>query len=328
MLRTALKPVWLATLVLALVAAGIFVALSKWQFETAETAAPPPRTQTERPVPLTDHVRPYEPLLAGQADQLVAVEGEFLPGTDVLVGPRWLRGDEGFWTVAAFRVAGAPGGEVVPVVRGWSASADVVDPAPEGTVTLTGRLLPPDGPLPRESTDTDTADRLLYRTLAPGQLVNVWDEPSYAAFVAAFEMTDAAGAPVGAGAADGGLEPVWVAPQPEETQVIWLNVFYAVEWILFAGFALFLWWRFVRDDHVRDERERELDEEWAAQWRAEELARRREQARAARERALAAQAAAAGAGVPRPAQQHDDGGAAGPAPHEEGPRGPREEQSR
>ncbi|MBD4381279.1 SURF1 family protein, partial [Xanthomonas citri pv. citri] len=41
MLRTALKPVWLATLVLALVAAAVFVALSKWQFESAETNAPP-----------------------------------------------------------------------------------------------------------------------------------------------------------------------------------------------------------------------------------------------------------------------------------------------
>lgn len=292
MLRTALKPVWLATLVLALVAAGLFVALSKWQFETAETNAPPPRTQTEQPVPLTDHVRPYEPLLARDADQVVTVPGEFLPDTDVLVGPRVLRGDEGFWTVSAFRVAGAPDGEVIPVVRGWSAGADVVDPAPQGDVTVTGRLLPPDGPLPRTAAETDTADRLLYASLAPGQLVNVWDEPSYAAFVAAFEVADAAGAEVGAGASEGGLEPVWVAPQPEETEVIWLNVFYAVEWILFAGFALFLWWRFVRDDHLRDERERELDEEWAAQWRAEELARRREEARLAKERAYAAQAAA------------------------------------
>lgn len=292
MLRTALKPVWLATLVLALVAAGLFVALSKWQFETAETNAPPPRTQTEQPVPLTDHVRPYEPLLARDADQVVTVPGEFLPDTDVLVGPRLLRGDEGFWTVSAFRVAGAPDGEIIPVVRGWSAGADVVDPAPQGAVTVTGRLLPPDGPLPRTAAETDTADRLLYASLAPGQLVNVWDEPSYAAFVAAFEVADAAGAEVGAGASEGGLEPVWVAPQPEETEVIWLNVFYAVEWILFAGFALFLWWRFVRDDHLRDERERELDEEWAAQWRTEELARRREEARLAKERAYAAQAAA------------------------------------
>ena len=246
MLRTALKPVWLATLVLALVAAAVFVALSKWQFESAETNAPPPRTQTENAVPFLEHVRPYEALLGSQADQVVTVEGEFVPGTDVLVGPRLLNGRDGYWTVTALRVAGAPDGEVVPVVRGWSADADVVDPAPAGQVTVTGRLLPPDGPLPREAAAEDTADRLLYRSLAPAQLVNVWDEPSYAAYVAAFEMVDAAGAETGA-AGPGGLEPVWVAPQPEETQIIWLNVFYAVEWAVFAGFAFYMWYRLARD---------------------------------------------------------------------------------
>ncbi|CAM3651711.1 SURF1 family protein [Micrococcus flavus] len=292
MLRTALKPVWLLSLLLALVAATVFVLLSRWQFQAAETNAPPPRSQTENAVPLTSHLRPGEPLTAAAADQVVTARGEFLPGTDVLVGPRLSEGREGWWTVTAFRVADAPGAQTIPVVRGWSAAADVVDPAPAGEVTVAGRLLPPDGPLPRSDDAGDTAGRPAYATLSPGQLVNVWDVPSYAAFVAAFAVTDAAGAEVGARAAEGGLEPVWVAPQPEETQVIWLNVFYGVEWVLFAGFALFLWWRFVRDDHQRELREAELDEEWAARWRAEELARRREEARLRKEEARRAYAAA------------------------------------
>lgn len=292
MLRTALKPVWLLSLLLALVAATVFVLLSRWQFQAAETNAPPPRSQTENAVPLTSHLRPGEPLTAAAADQVVTARGEFLPGTDVLVGPRLSEGREGWWTVTAFRVADAPGAQTIPVVRGWSAAADVVDPAPAGEVTVAGRLLPPDGPLPRSDDAGDTAGRPAYATLSPGQLVNVWDVPSYAAFVAAFAVTDAAGAEVGARAAEGGLEPVWVAPQPEEAQVIWLNVFYGVEWVLFAGFALFLWWRFVRDDHQRELREAELDEEWAARWRAEELARRREEARLRKEEARRAYAAA------------------------------------
>lgn len=292
MLRTALKPVWLLSLLLALVAATVFVLLSRWQFQAAETNAPPPRSQTENAVPLTSHLRPGEPLTAAAADQVVTARGEFLPGTDVLVGPRLSEGREGWWTVTAFRVADAPGAQTIPVVRGWSAAADVVDPAPAGEVTVAGRLLPPDGPLPRSDDAGDTAGRPAYATLSPGQLVNVWDVPSYAAYVAAFAVTDAAGAEVGARAAEGGLEPVWVAPQPEETQVIWLNVFYGVEWVLFAGFALFLWWRFVRDDHQRELREAELDEEWAARWRAEELARRREEARLRKEEARRAYAAA------------------------------------
>ncbi|MDY6055818.1 SURF1 family protein [Micrococcus sp.] len=286
---------WLLSLLLALAAAGVFVGLSRWQFEAAESAAPPPRAQTENAVPLTGHLRPGEPVTGAQADQVVWVDGEFLPGTDVLIGSRLRDGEDGYWTVTAFRVDGAEDGRTVPVVRGWSARADVVDPAPAGTVRVTGRLLPPDAPQPAPAPGEDTAGRPLYATLSPAQLVNAWDMPAYAAYVAAFSVTGPsgaegdAGAEMGAGAAAGGLEPVWVAPQPEERQVVWLNVFYGVEWVLFAGFALFLWWRFVRDDHERELREIELDEQWAAQWRAEELARRREAARQAKQRALQAQ---------------------------------------
>ena len=28
----------------------------------------------------------------------------------------------------------------------------------------------------------------------------------------------------------------------------WHNLFYAVEWVVFAGFAIFFWYRLVRDD--------------------------------------------------------------------------------
>jgi hypothetical protein len=30
-----------------------------------------------------------------------------------------------------------------------------------------------------------------------------------------------------------------------------MNIFYAVEWVVFAGFAIFLWWRLVADDYRR-----------------------------------------------------------------------------
>ena len=290
MLKTALKPFWLAMLALALVASGVFVWLSKWQFESAETVAPPPRTQTENAVELTEHVRPFEPLLGTQADQIVSARGEFLPGTDVLVGPRLDEGEKGYWTVTAFAPADAPDGEIVPVVRGFAEDPSVSEPAPEGEVTVTGRILPPEGPQPR--TRDEGADRapqrLHYASLAPSQLTNVWDRPSYASFVAAFSVVDGAGEDVSVRAEPGGLEPVWVPPQPQETSIVWMNVFYGIEWIIFAGFALFLWWRFLRDDHQRELREAELDAQWEAQWRAEELARGRGAAARAKEQARAA----------------------------------------
>jgi hypothetical protein len=36
-----------------------------------------------------------------------------------------------------------------------------------------------------------------------------------------------------------------------------LNIFYAIEWVVFAGFAVFLWYRLVRDAWEREEELRE-----------------------------------------------------------------------
>ena len=43
-----------------------------------------------------------------------------------------------------------------------------------------------------------------------------------------------------------------IPAQPPAQQINWLNLFYSVEWVVFAGFALYIWWRLVADDHRRD----------------------------------------------------------------------------
>jgi hypothetical protein len=143
--------------------------------------------------------------------------------------------------------------------------------------------------------------------LSSAELVNLWDMPSYAGFVVAFDVLagagpagadgaaaresgvdgadGAAGQEVGAKAAGGELDPVVVGPQPQETTYNWMNIFYALEWVVFAGFALYLWWRFLRDDVNREREEEDLDRRWAAEWRARELERRRAEAREAKRRA-------------------------------------------
>jgi hypothetical protein len=44
-----------------------------------------------------------------------------------------------------------------------------------------------------------------------------------------------------------------IAPPEAGTQVNWLTLFYALEWALFAGFAVFLWWRLVEDARIREQ---------------------------------------------------------------------------
>jgi hypothetical protein len=50
-----------------------------------------------------------------------------------------------------------------------------------------------------------------------------------------------------------GLEPIVIAPPEAGTQVNWLTLFYALEWALFAGFAVFLWWRLVEDARIGEQ---------------------------------------------------------------------------
>ncbi|WRH26513.1 SURF1 family protein [Arthrobacter sp. JZ12] len=229
--------------------AALFVLLSQWQFSRSQEAAPPPPSTTEQVQPLTEVFQPGVPMTAGIADQMVTMDGQFLPDTQVLVQTR-LQGDrQGFWVVSAFEVAesGNPNA-VLPVVHGWVPDAAAGNdagshlPEPDGPATVEGRLLPTEAPVVQRPVEGQVA------SLSVAELINVWDVPSvYSGFVVAFQTT------VGGEQlqVEAPMEPVRVGPQPQETPINWLNIFYAVEWFVFAGFAFFLWWRLVADDHRR-----------------------------------------------------------------------------
>jgi cytochrome oxidase assembly protein ShyY1 len=166
----------------------------------------------------------------------------------VLVRDRLQNGQKGWWVVTAFTVDGAPavGGEhgaVIPVARGWIASPQDAAPPPPGPLTLTGRLEPSEAP---QAAQDVAAGQIA--TLSVAQLINIWDVPSYTGFVGVTKEVTPSGA---AAAATPGLEPLSITAQPVEQPVNWLNIFYAVEWVVFAGFSIFLWWRLVRDDYER-----------------------------------------------------------------------------
>lgn len=243
MLKTALKPRWILALVGALVVATGFVLLSQWQFNRSQTDAPPPVTTTERAVPLTSHLKPATDLMARDADQMVTATGTFLPGKQVLVKNRIEDGQTGYWVVAAFEVADAPRHNTIPVVRGWQPDDATPAGAPAGVLEITGRLLPTEAPISQD------AGQSAYASLSVAELINVWDVPSYSGFVVAGAVTAADGADRSAAAT--GLTQVDVGPQPQERQINWLNIFYGIEWVVFAGFAVFLWYRLVADDYRR-----------------------------------------------------------------------------
>ena len=252
MLRTALKPQWIAALIGALVVSWVFVALSQWQFSRSVSEAAPVARSTEQVKPLGEVVRPGEAFPGSAADQMVTFSGSYDASRQVLVRDRLQDGRTGWWIVTAFTVDGAPsvGGErgaVIPVARGWIASPEQASAPPSGALTLTGRLLPSEAP----KAEHDVASGQV-ATLSVAQLINIWDVPSYAGFVSVTAEVSPSGARVPPAA---GLSPLSIAAQPLEQPVNWLNIFYAVEWVVFAGFSIFLWWRLVRDDYERTQDE-------------------------------------------------------------------------
>lgn len=238
MLKTALTPRWIAGFVLATLVAGCFGFLARWQWSRSHEAPPPPAAITETVRPLSSVYKPGTALLQKQADHMVSVTGEFDESKQLLVPNRLQSGDKGYWTVAAFRVAGSD--EWIPVVRGWSRDAAIPGGLPKGSVKLVARILPPEAPA------TDGMAKLgpgEVGAVSPSELTNRWDVSMYDAFLVPQDKVPAT--------ADASLERVVVGPQPENGGINWLNVFYAIEWVAFALFAYFVWFRLMRDDHQR-----------------------------------------------------------------------------
>ena len=234
---------------LALVLAAVFAALGKWQLERSIANGTPLPATTETRKALDDVTAPMEPATEKIAGQRVTVTGTFVAGdTTVLTGRS---GGGTFQTVG--HLVDAETGASLPVVIGWSDERrDAVaggDRLADGQqLTVQGRYYP------EESPDQDAFDQGAYSAVAPARFVNTWqdfDDRMYLGYVVADGTT--------AKAAD--LGTVADRAPTRDVQFDWLNLFYAVEWAVFAGFAVFLWYRFVKDAWEREqEEEREAAE--------------------------------------------------------------------
>ncbi|MGK3650022.1 SURF1 family protein [Pseudarthrobacter enclensis] len=254
MWKTALKPRWIAGFIFAIVVSGVFVLLSQWQFGRSTSPETPVNPDTENVRPLTGILQPGEFFHGSDADQMVGAAGTYDPAKQVLVPGRLHDGKTGFWVVSAFAVDGAPAltGRAaspqtwIPVARGWVADAADAPAPPSGRVELTGRLLPSEAPVSGKAAGPGEAT-----AVSVAELINYWEISSYPGFVSATAEV-AGGADVSAAAAPGKLLPLDIGPQPPAQRINWLNLFYSLEWVVFAGFAFFIWWRLVKDDYHRD----------------------------------------------------------------------------
>ncbi|MFT4148452.1 MAG: SURF1 family protein [Micrococcaceae bacterium] len=232
MLKTALRPKWIAALLFAFLLCGVFVALSKWQFDRAAESKKPANPESEVVKALTDVFQPHTEMLQSQADQRVKTQGTF-EQEKVVIPDRLNNGKRGVWLVQEFKVEATQA--VIPVARGWYENTQqaLAQGTPPGVTTIQGRLLPP------ESDVESTLKLPELKNLSTAQLANLWGtENIYAGFIAEDTLNTQSQA-VG--------------------ETSWLNVFYAIEWVFFAGCAIFLWFRLVRDEYEKEQEDLLLD---------------------------------------------------------------------
>jgi cytochrome oxidase assembly protein ShyY1 len=228
--------------------AAAFAWLGQWQLERAIEAAQPVDTESEIVVPLESLLVPGMPSTDKSGGHMAEITGTMVPDAYTQLSGRLNQGQAGYWVVG--RLITAPETSL-PVALGWTASQDDADavvaklsalPQAEPTV-WTGRFMPTEAPdLPGTSEDPLTES-----TLSVASLVNQW--PDYSGTVYSGYLI-AQTAPAGL------VEIDSIAPM-NEGSVNWLNIFYAIEWTVFAGFAFYIWWRLVKDAYEREQDELE-----------------------------------------------------------------------
>jgi surfeit locus 1 family protein len=225
---------------------AVFGVLGLWQLNVArdngraeQVSAAPTRAVADLAAVLT----PDGPFPGDGTGRRIKATGRYDGSGQVLVTPRRLRSQSGYWVVTPFVVRSS--GARIAVVRGFvSDPKQAVAPSSATTeISLSGTLAP------GESPTGDTA--LPAHALPDGQLavldlsllVNRWPGALYNAFVfATAEQPDVTSV------ASPALQRV---PPPALVGggISWRNAGYALQWWVFALFAAYMWWRMVRDDY-------------------------------------------------------------------------------
>mgnify|MGYP001325775404 CR=1 FL=1 len=254
MIRTVLRPKWLAALVLAVAFAVACVLLGEWQLEEAraEGRAEAIERAAALPVaPLTEVVQPQSEFPAGGSTRPVTATGVYAPEHQVLIADRRLEGEPGFWVVTALVVDET--GASLPVLRGFVADPDQAPEPPQGEISIAGGLAPGESPTSEAGLPAG-----VLRSIDMSILVNEWDTQVYNAFV--FVTEEARG---GAPVPLDGLDRV-PPPTGEASELNLKNAMYALQWWVFAAFGFFLWWRAVRQAHFEESAEESAGETGAA----------------------------------------------------------------
>ncbi|TNM55382.1 SURF1 family protein [Brevibacterium sediminis] len=247
----------MGSLLLVLVLVTCFVGLSAWQVDRAQhkndVAA---SSGVDELKDFNDVMDAQAPMPGILADQRVSLSGHWIPDAQIVVPGRVQDGDTGYWVVTMFAPDGGHLGEgveaasadektiAIPVVRGFTTDEDtaMTSEARDGQVELTARIGPIEGPV--EGNDLPEGQ---VHTVSTSQIVNLFpDLLTYSGFLIPEKATGAA-----ASVGTDGLAQVPTTTTRDEGGFDLQSAVYALEWIIFAAMALYMWFQLLRDDYLR-----------------------------------------------------------------------------
>jgi hypothetical protein len=232
----------------------VFALLGQWQLERSFTEVQP-ENQNQKPVVLIESEKPGAPLTPIAANKRVKAELMLDTQNVFIVANRLQRTNNevvsGYWVIANSSVLLEDGDSTasLSVGIGFAESLTVAETAraelmvsiqAQAFLEQTGRYLQTEGPEPV----TDPTKPYLLESFSLAQLVNLYKGDTLQSLAGFMVLDSEPGF---------GLETIVIAPPEAGTQVNWLTLFYALEWALFAGFAVFLWWRLVEDARIREQ---------------------------------------------------------------------------
>ena len=243
----------------ALLALVVTVWLGVWQFQSWQATREAEAADLTRldPVPLEDVFGPDDPFPGDKIGQPVLLDGTWVPDGTVYISGRESDGEAGYWVVTPLAIGGGADASALPIVRGWTAEVDDAPAPPTGEAELVGWLQPGEG---TNEVDTDRSDDILPQVRL-ADLVQHVDQDLYGGYAIVATPDDVAAGnwPTGDRATnDGsaGLVPAELDQLPKSEAFTGLrNFLYAVEWWLFAGFVVFIWVRWARDELAEERAE-------------------------------------------------------------------------
>ncbi|MFE1232688.1 SURF1 family protein [Streptomyces sp. NPDC059442] len=233
MYRFLRTPRWWGLHVFVLLAIPFCVFMGSWQLgkfeervDSHQKAERAPDPDTLKPEPL-DSLLPVDQETSGRHARASGRYAE-----QFLVPDRDLDGRTGSYVLTMLKT---DGGKSLPVVRGWLPAGAKAPAPPSGTVTVEGALQASENAGTKGVNAAGGLPEGQLGMISAGTLVNLVPDDVYDAWVT---VTDA----------PAGLTPVpaTAAAGTSLDLKAFQNLGYTAEWFVFAGFVVFMWFRFLR----------------------------------------------------------------------------------